>query len=127
MADTTHYVRARKALEGLPGGKDSAALDASLAVSTATREVTAAIIAQTRAVETKLHDIASALEPDAGLVRFQSPSGNADVWISPSHVVAVGQGVNTSNEATVFTSLAAAPMLVQGSPADVAAKLGVSA
>lgn len=131
MADMTHAARARQWLDDPDNRVQeelAARLNASLAESTATREVTTAIVAQTREFTTRLHDIASALEPDAGLVRFTGSdhlaAGDYAVYVSPAEVAFLYE---EPDDRTRIVSGGGAAVIVHGAIEDIAAKLGVSA
>lgn len=121
MSDVRHYARAREHLEGdMNQASDlAAALNAQLAVSVAVRELCGELRNSLQGINGRLHDVASALEPDAGLVWLHSKCA-----ISPTHVTAVT--VTDGGDVEVHTTQS--KYTLRGLDAhDVAMKLGVSA
>lgn len=63
---------------------------------------------------------------NAHFARFTTPDSSAAVWVNPAHVIAVQSIDGEPNRATLVLANQA-PLVVKGSPADVARRLrGVS-
>lgn len=121
MADMTHANRARKYLENRSETPETVSVDATLAVATATRESATEIRNGVRNIESRLHDIASAMEPDAGLVRLDDAR-----FVSLAHVVTVTDDPEANGCCRVLTDTGTA-LQVDQPTVDVARRLGVSA
>lgn len=86
MSDVRHYARAREHLENhMDPTRDSAAtLNAQLAASVAVRELCGELRNSLQGINSRLRDVASALDTDANLVQVDD-----ETFVSLNHVVAV--------------------------------------